>query len=335
MRPWQWIPIACVVALTTGARAQEPALAVPAPAAPAGLAELTWAQAADLQGVSLSVTAVGHAEAGKSALEAAVVESHRRLLALVSLEPSPEAFDLFEHDLIIGNERALDDGGVEVQVSISLAAFAGIVRQLRSGAPDTSTAPTASGTPLLPTLVLPVVVKPDGSAEIVGGASTPLPATGGEAPPLQPGTAPLSTMAALNARGLDLAAQGKLREAIVAFRQALETDPDSPLAAEPYVNLAAIYFHGNRLEDALEHYRKAAELNPTYPLARYGLGLTYRLVGQTPMAAMELMAFLQLEPTGSLAEAAKTILRQIGALPPPPTEEKGAITVPPVVPAPG
>lgn len=46
-------------------------------------------------------------------------------------------------------------------------------------------------------------------------------------------------------------------------------------------NLATVLFKQGRLEEALEHYRKVVEINPSYPLARKNLEIVERRVGAT------------------------------------------------------
>jgi tetratricopeptide (TPR) repeat protein len=74
-------------------------------------------------------------------------------------------------------------------------------------------------------------------------------------------------------RGLDLEETGTpIDQAIEAYRKAVELNPG---AAGAWVNLGTIFYRQRRFQESEEHYTKAIEADPGYPLAQFNLGNLY------------------------------------------------------------
>jgi tetratricopeptide (TPR) repeat protein len=76
----------------------------------------------------------------------------------------------------------------------------------------------------------------------------------------------------LERRGVALAKDGRLEEAIACFQQAIAVDPNS---AESHLNLGVAWARQGKLERAVDSFREAARLEPNAPEAHGNLGLAY------------------------------------------------------------
>jgi superkiller protein 3 len=70
--------------------------------------------------------------------------------------------------------------------------------------------------------------------------------------------------------GVALKAKGQLEEAIEAYRKAIQLDPNY---ANAYSNLGSALYDKGQLEEAIEAYRKAIQLDPNYADAYGNLAL--------------------------------------------------------------
>ena len=75
---------------------------------------------------------------------------------------------------------------------------------------------------------------------------------------------------AQNNLGLALAERGRIDEAIEHYRKALDIEPDY---AEAHNNLGIALADRGRIDEAMEHYRKALEIDPDYAEAHNNLGV--------------------------------------------------------------
>jgi tetratricopeptide (TPR) repeat protein len=78
--------------------------------------------------------------------------------------------------------------------------------------------------------------------------------------------------AELNDRGMLYLSRGMLNEAEEYFKQAIELDPDYPIA---YNNLAVVYLRRGFYKDAVKELRVATQLKPDYAEAYNNLGVAY------------------------------------------------------------
>jgi Flp pilus assembly protein TadD len=83
---------------------------------------------------------------------------------------------------------------------------------------------------------------------------------------------------------LDLMAEGKLQEAVVAYRGSLEADPEF---TESMHGLARALQDLQRYDEAIEVAQKIAELDPDDVLAHTSLSVLYMKKGMIPEAEAE------------------------------------------------
>jgi tetratricopeptide (TPR) repeat protein len=98
-------------------------------------------------------------------------------------------------------------------------------------------------------------------------------------------------------KGLSLEQEGApLEEVIDAYKRASEIDPTS---AGALVNLGTVYFNLRSWRDAERHYRRALEVDPEYALAHYNLGNLFDEKGDRNKALHHYQAAIQLHPNYS------------------------------------
>jgi tetratricopeptide (TPR) repeat protein len=94
--------------------------------------------------------------------------------------------------------------------------------------------------------------------------------------------------------GLDLEETGApVEEAIEAYQKALELNPE---AAGALVNLGTIYYRQRKFADAETYYREALEADPSYPLAQFNIGNLYDELGRLDEAQQHYKLALELNP---------------------------------------
>jgi tetratricopeptide (TPR) repeat protein len=95
-------------------------------------------------------------------------------------------------------------------------------------------------------------------------------------------------------RGLDLEEGGApIDEAIEAYLKALELNPG---AAGALVNLGTIYYRQRNFIDAETYYREAIDADPSYPLAQFNIGNLYDELGRLDDAQGHYKLALELNP---------------------------------------
>ncbi len=123
-----------------------------------------------------------------------------------------------------------------------------------------------------------------------------------------------------NNYGLTLARLKKFDEAQAELNKAAALDP--PSAAHYYYNLGAVYVNAGQSGPAEAAFKKAIDTNPDYAEAQYqyATALSARLstgadgkVVAPPGMREALEKYLQLDPMGQFADAAKGLLQAIGA----------------------
>lgn len=82
-------------------------------------------------------------------------------------------------------------------------------------------------------------------------------------------------------RGMDLFAEGKLDEAVEAYRAALKEDPND---ADCLHALAMALAHQDKLDEAIEVGKKLIEVSPDDELAYTSLSIFYQRKGMIPEA---------------------------------------------------
>jgi tetratricopeptide (TPR) repeat protein len=113
---------------------------------------------------------------------------------------------------------------------------------------------------------------------------------------------------------------GRMDDAIKAYNQAATLDP--PGAGMYYFNLGAVLTNSGRVDDAIEAFKKTVAADPTKADAYYWMGVN--LVGKATLdksgkvipvegTADAFNKYLELQPTGNYAQAAKDMLTSIGS----------------------
>ena len=103
-----------------------------------------------------------------------------------------------------------------------------------------------------------------------------------------------------NELGLTLTGCGKVDEAIVHYRKALEIDPDFTAA---HSNLGLALAGRGQVDEAIAHYRKALEINPGYGKAHNNLGNALAGRGQVDEAMAHYRKALEIKPDFELAHS--------------------------------
>ncbi len=92
-------------------------------------------------------------------------------------------------------------------------------------------------------------------------------------------------------------ATGKITEAIVELKRALELAPNSD---EGYRRLGDAYLAGGKTDDALQAYQQAIDANPYYWLNHNKLGMAYAQVGQNQKAIDSFKRVIDLAPDSAI-----------------------------------
>src|SRR5437870_2184552 len=99
-------------------------------------------------------------------------------------------------------------------------------------------------------------------------------------------------------RGLVLAQQGKLTEAMEYYQTALRINPDY---ADAHNNVGAVLADLGRLAEAIEHYREALRLKPDYADAHYNWGNALAQQGKPAEAIEHYRQALRIKPDDALS----------------------------------
>src|SRR3989449_1218312 len=99
-------------------------------------------------------------------------------------------------------------------------------------------------------------------------------------------------------RGLVLAQQGKLTEAMEHYQTALRLNPDY---ADAHNNVGAVLADQGRLAEAIEHYREALRLKPDYADAHYNWGNALAQQGKPAEAIEHYRQALRIKPDDALS----------------------------------
>lgn len=71
--------------------------------------------------------------------------------------------------------------------------------------------------------------------------------------------------------------EGKLREAVNEYKEAIKLDPDNAIA---HKSLGSIYYRLTMLDESIQEFELAVKINPNFHIARYWLGLSYYYMGK-------------------------------------------------------
>ena len=105
----------------------------------------------------------------------------------------------------------------------------------------------------------------------------------------------------ITALGLALANRGRLDEASIHYRRALEIQPRN---AEAHYQLGMVLAGQGRLDEALANYQKALEIQPQDALAHYDLGKVLAARSRFAEAAAHYRQAVELQPRYAMAHGA-------------------------------
>ncbi len=105
-----------------------------------------------------------------------------------------------------------------------------------------------------------------------------------------------------NELGVAYRNQGKLSEAVQAYREGLFRDPENPVMMK---NLGDALFLKKEYPQASEQYQRALRGNPRFQQAHSGLGLAYYRMEKYREALEEFEAVLKLDPKDAQAQKFK------------------------------
>ncbi|MBE0416961.1 MAG: tetratricopeptide repeat protein [Coriobacteriia bacterium] len=100
--------------------------------------------------------------------------------------------------------------------------------------------------------------------------------------------------------------------ATVAYEQALASQPGDPNVA---VDMAIAYFYSGQTSRAIEVAEQVMAQSPEFGPAYFNGGIFYRAAGRTDDAIAALQRYLEVEPEGSSAAAAQSMLAEMQAAP--------------------
>lgn len=139
---------------------------------------------------------------------------------------------------------------------------------------------------------------------------------------------------ALNGLGSALFKQGKRDEAIAQFRAAIASDSKFALA---YFNLGFAARKTKDFATAAQAYETYTKLKPEDPDGFYGLGESYRALGENKKAIAAYQQYVQREKRPAeqkWVDRAKETIAELQALPPEPAQQQPAQVAQPTTPAP-
>ncbi len=99
-------------------------------------------------------------------------------------------------------------------------------------------------------------------------------------------------------RGYQAVAAGKYEQAVEAYKQAIELNPDS---ARAYNNLGNLHYRLGEYSQAIETYQAAVEINPGYAEAYNNLGVVYSKTGKNGPAFNAYEKAIELNPAYAVA----------------------------------
>ena len=114
---------------------------------------------------------------------------------------------------------------------------------------------------------------------------------------------------ALLNRGMIAYEDADLETALGYFRQAVELEPDNPVAR---FDLGTTLDELGVTQEARQHLRLATRLDPRYADAHYNLAVVCEKAGAASEAREHWMAYVRLEPGGEHGEYARARLKAIG-----------------------
>ena len=111
-----------------------------------------------------------------------------------------------------------------------------------------------------------------------------------------------------NNMGLAYYNKGEHRKAIESYRRALKLSPSYAMC---YTNLGLAYEAINSLQAAIEVHKKSIHYAPDYPAPHFNLARLYLRLKQNDEARKELKRTIEIDPDGNYGNEAKRLLKDI------------------------
>jgi tetratricopeptide (TPR) repeat protein len=110
--------------------------------------------------------------------------------------------------------------------------------------------------------------------------------------------------------GVELQEQGRQREAIAEYDEAIRLDPEY---TEAYNNRGSAYAGLGQYQRAIQDFDEAIRLNPEYAEAYYNRGLTYKLQGKKSQAIADFEKFITLTDNFEWVQMARQAIEELQA----------------------
>jgi type IV pilus assembly protein PilF len=99
--------------------------------------------------------------------------------------------------------------------------------------------------------------------------------------------------------------------ALAKYNQALRTDPATLLRPQIEKNIGLIYYDQGKTVDAIEHFRKSVDLDPSLSDANFFLAECYLKISDIDGARKSFQKVVKLSPDSSFGKRARTYLKSL------------------------
>jgi tetratricopeptide (TPR) repeat protein len=100
-------------------------------------------------------------------------------------------------------------------------------------------------------------------------------------------------------------------KALAKYQEALNTDPRTMLRPQIEKNIGLIYFDQDNILEAIRHFKKSVELDPSLFDAQFFLGQCYLKIEENKNAKKAFQAVIKLSPDSSFGRRAKSYLQSL------------------------
>ena len=101
------------------------------------------------------------------------------------------------------------------------------------------------------------------------------------------------------------------KTALIKYQEALRREPMTYLRPQIEKNIGLVYFDQNNIQEAVQHFKKSVELNPSLYDAHFLLGECYVRIKDTEKAKSAFQTVIKLSPQSSFGQKAKSYLQSL------------------------
>jgi type IV pilus assembly protein PilF len=101
------------------------------------------------------------------------------------------------------------------------------------------------------------------------------------------------------------------KTALIKYQEALQREPITNLLPQIEKNIGLIYFDQNNIHEAISHFKKSVDLNPSFYDAQFLLGECYMKIKDIGNAKKTFQTVLKLSPQSPLGQKAKSYLESL------------------------